>query len=297
MGGRLKVRLLPAVLAAAAVLAAPAESRPAAWRAVSPGGTTFTLLGSIHYLRDSDYPLHSSIDQLYGAADTLIMELDLDDLDPLQMSQALMQRGMARDGMLLSDRLSPDTLRKTTELAGEVGLGAGQLSGLEPWLVALMLTQLKMAQLGFDPNVGVEQHLLGRARSDQKEILGLESVDDQLAVFDSLTDAQQAEFLAQTVAEMGQLEDQAAQLVDAWQRGQVDTLAADLLAGLAAYPDLYRRLVAARNQDWAYELAHLARAQPRDYLVVVGTLHLVGEDSLVALLEQRGYQIVRLDTP
>ena len=116
-------------------------------------------------------------------------------------------------------------------------------------------------------------------------------------MFDSLTDAQQAEFLTQTVAEMGQLEDQAAQLVDAWQRGQVDTLAADLLAGLADYPDLYRRLVVARNQDWAYELAHLARAQPGDYLVVVGTLHLVGEDSLVTLLEQRGYQIVRLDTP
>ena len=298
MGERLTGSVLPAVLAATVLLAAaPAHSRPAAWRAVSPGGTTFTLLGSIHYLRGSDYPLHSSIDQLYGAADTVIMELDLDDLDPLQMSQALMQRGMAHDGARLADQLSPETLRKTTELAGQVGLPAAQLSGFEPWLVALMLTQLKMAQLGFDPNVGVEQHLLGRARSDQKEILGLETVDDQLAVFDSLTGTQQAEFLAQTVAEMGELEDQAAQLVDAWRAGQVDALAADLLAGLAEYPDLYRRLVVARNQDWAKELTRLARTQPRDYLVVVGTLHLVGEDSLVALLEQRGYEIVRLGPP
>ena len=290
-------RLTAGVLAAIALVAAPAYGQPAAWRAVNASGATFTLLGSIHYLRSSDYPLHGSIDQLYRSADTIVMELDLDDLDPLQMSQALMLRGMADDGVLLAERLPPAALRQTTALAGEVGLTAAQLSGFEPWLVALMLTQLKMAQLGFDPSVGVEQHLLGRARSDRKEILGLESMDDQLAVFDSLSSAQQAQFLTQTVAEIGQLEEQAGQLVDAWRAGQVDTLATDLLAGLASYPDLYRRLVVARNQDWAEELSRLARSQPQDYLVVVGALHLVGEDSLVELLKQRGYQIERLGEP
>ena len=297
MGRHLTRLLPPAALLAISLLAAAAQARPAAWSAVSPDGHQFTLLGSIHYLRASDYPLHGSIDRLYGAADTLIMDLDLDDLDPLKMSEALLQRGTAADGRLLAERLSAVEFSRTAELASEFGLSAGQLSGFEPWLVALMLTQLKMAQLGFDPNVGVEQHLLGRARADGKEILGLESVDDQLAVFDSLPSTQQVEFLTQTVTEMSQLEGQAAALVDAWLAGQVDTLAADLLAGLAEYPDLYQRLVVERNRDWVNELGRLPADDPQRYLVVVGTLHLVGEDSVVELLKQRGYAVERLDGP
>ena len=277
LGSTLKTAASTALLLGLVTLAWPAYGQPPAWRAVSPNGTEFTLLGSIHYLRASDYPLHESIDQLYQAADTLVMELDLDDLDPLQMSQALMERGTAEDGIPLADRLSTGTLRATSEVAGEFGLTTAQLSSLEPWLVALMLTQLKMVQLGFDPNVGLEQHLLGRAQNDHKEILGLETMDDQLSVFDNLTAVEQAQFLEQTVDEMGHIEAQADAMVDAWVAGEVATLATDLLAGLAEFPELHHRLVVARNTDWANELARLAEGGGKDYLVVVGSLHLVGE--------------------
>ncbi len=294
MGKLLRPAICSLALAALALLAPPAHTQPPAWRAVSPNGTRITLLGSIHYLRASDYPLPASVDQLYRAADTLIMELDLDDLDPVQMSQALLQRGTAVDGKTLAERLPPATLQGASDAAAELGVPLATLSGFEPWLVALTLTQLKMVQLGFDPSAGLEQHLLGRARKDNKDVLGLETVDDQLAVFDSLSNTQQAEFLQQTVAEMAGLANEAGILVDAWSAGNVERLAADLLAGLAEFPTLYKLLVVERNASWADQLNTLTGAADQDYLVVVGTLHLVGDDSLVGLLRARGFKIERL---
>lgn len=278
---------------ACALLAFPVGAEPPAWRVVSPTGGELRLLGSIHYLRQSDYPLPASIDRLYSSADVLVMELDLDDLDPMQMSQALLARGAATDGQSLAQRLPPDTLRNATDAAQDLGLPLEALSPFEPWLVALTLIQLKMSQLGYDPSVGLEQHLLARARGDDKEIVGLETLDDQLAVFDELSNAQQAEFLQQTIDEMAQVANEAAMLVDAWAAGNVEMLATDLLAGLSEFPALYRKLVVARNMSWADRLVALSRSD-QSYLVVVGTLHLVGADSLIGLLEKRGFKVERL---
>ena len=283
--------------AALALLPLLASAAPPAWRVTGPRGSPIILLGSIHYLRAADYPLPASIDRLYSDADALIMELDLDDLDPIQMSQDLVSRGTATDGKTLSDRLTSDTLRDASQAALDLGVPLEALSGFEPWLVALTLTQLKMAQLGFDPNVGLEQHLLGKARVDGKQVLGLETVDDQLAVFDGLSASQQAAFLEQTVDEMNGLADQAGALVDAWIAGNVETLAGELLAGLSEFPELYRSLVVKRNLSWADQLTELARNADHTSLVVVGTLHLVGDDSVVALLGKRGFTVTRLGDP
>ena len=289
--------LLRVIATALALLPLLASAHPPAWRVTSPRGGHMTLLGSIHYLRASDYPLPDTIDELYGNADNLIMELDLDDLDPLQMSQTLVSRGTAANGKSLSDRLPADTLRQASQAALDVGVTLEVMNRFEPWLVALTLTQLKMNQLGFDPGVGLEQHLLRKARTDGKQIRGLETVDDQLAIFDDLTEAQQAAFLEQTVDEMTGLADQVGTLVDTWMKGNVESLAADLLAGLLDFPELYQSLVVERNLDWAKQLAALANDSDQTSLVVVGTLHLVGDDSLVALLEKRGFTITRLGDP
>lgn len=290
----MKSLALRVAVASIALLPALANTQPPAWRVTAPNGISINLLGSIHYLRADDYPLPDSVDQLYQAADTLIMELDLDDLDPLQMSQDLVSRGTVTDGKSLDERLPAATLRGAQDAALALGIPLETLSRFEPWLIALTLTQLKMSQLGFDPNAGLEQHLLGRARADRKQILGLETVDDQLAVFDSLSESQQAAFLEQTVAEMAGLATEAGTLVDAWLSGDVELLAADLLAGLSEFPELYRLLVVERNLSWADQLTALSKNADGHHLVVVGTLHLVGEDSLVALMAKRGFAITRL---
>src|SRR5690606_23568957 len=88
-GGCGMIRRL-ALWLAAALTAAGANADPAAWRATAPSGEELWLLGSMHYLRASDYPLPAPIESLIDGADTIVMELDLDDIDPIAQQRTLL---------------------------------------------------------------------------------------------------------------------------------------------------------------------------------------------------------------
>ena len=81
-------------------------------------------------------------------------------------------------------------------------------------------------------------------------------------------------------------------LVGAWKAGDTVALAGLLSDEFDEFPDLYRRLTVDRNRAWVGRLSDLLD-EPDDYLVVVGALHLVGENSVIDLLEQRGYEVVQ----
>ena len=83
------------------------------------------------------------------------------------------------------------------------------------------------------------------------------------------------------------------QLVGAWRRGDAKGMAKLLQEGFDEYPDLYRPLTVERNRRWVPQVEQLLDDQD-DYLVVVGALHLVGTDSVIDLLERKGYKVEQL---
>ena len=102
----------------------------------------------------------------------------------------------------------------------------------------------------------------------------------------------QKRFLVMTLDESAQLDREIGELVGAWKAGDTAALAGLLSDEFDEFPDLYRRLTVDRNRAWVGRLADLLDDRD-DYLVVVGALHLVGKDSVVDLLEQRGYEVVQ----
>ena len=87
--------------------------------------------------------------------------------------------------------------------------------------------------------------------------------------------------------------DELAALLDGWRTGKLDALEAELRREFDGAPELYRALLSERNAKWMPKILAL-RDGPEDYLVVVGALHLVGADGVIALLEQRGVKLTRL---
>src|SRR5690606_7875574 len=147
-----------------------------------------------------------------------------------------------------------------------------------------------LAQSGIRADSGIERYLLGKAATDAKEVLGLETIDEQLAVFDGLPASEQQALLVQTLQEIESLGASVDELLDAWRDGRLDTLADELSAEFERFPALYDALVVARNRAWIDPLAaHLEAPEPR--LVVVGALHLIGEHSVVDLLRERGLSV------
>lgn len=267
-----------------------AQADPAAWHVSDSRGGELWLLGSVHYLRASDHPLPPVVDRLYTNADALVMELDLDDLDPAELQATFLAAAMLAPGRTLEDVLGPDAYRQAAARAQSLGVDLHLLTQFEPWLVAVTLMDVGMAQMGFRPEHGLEQTLLRRAAADAKPVRGLESLAAQVGVFDGLSLDAQSALLEQTLTELEAPSDMMHELVAAWRDGRLEALADTLMHDFEQFPGLYDALVAARNRRWVDTLDTMLAA-PERHLVVVGALHLVGKDSVVQLLSERGFEV------
>ncbi len=278
------------VIAALALVSCLAHGDPAAWRVTSAAGGELWLLGSVHYLRESDYPLPPNIDRLYEQSDGLVMEIDFDDLDAFAAPALFAQAGTLTPDRTLQDELAPSLYESAEAMAVELGLDWSIAAHYEPWMLAVVLMDLGMNSMGFDSDLGLEQHLLRLASRDGREILGLETLEDQIGIFDGLSSNEQADLLAQTLAELDSAEQMMDELLGAWREGRLDALADQLIADFETIPELYRALVTDRNQRWLVRLESLL-SDDESYLVVVGALHLVGEGSVVELLRDQGFTV------
>lgn len=251
------------------------------------------LLGSVHLLRPGDYPLPAGIEAAYADAEALIMELDMDDLDPVETQGLVSRLGVLPPGQSLAELVGPEAYAEASALAADLELPLDMLASVEPWLAAITIEQLALTRIGFDPAYGVESHLVGKAGNDGKEILGLERIEEQLAFLDGLSLDAQRSLLLQTLIDSAELESTMDGLIDAWRHGRLDELEDAMLEDIGEFPELYDALVFKRNQAWTEAIERLL-ADSKDYLVVVGALHLIGDDGLPAMLERRGHAAVQL---
>lgn len=245
------------------------------------------LLGSIHFLRAEDYPLPEAIGAAYREADILVTEIDLDDLDPIAAQGLMRELAVDPRGRDLRQLLGAADYAVVQAGVRALALDPAALSGFEPWYAALQITQLRLQQLGFDPAYGVEARLVQLAVTHGKEVLGLETLEQQLSALDSLPAAEQRRFLLTTLDEAASIDAGIDEILLAWRRGDTQTLERELLAGLDDQPVLRERILVERNRRWVERIEAMAGDGKR-YLVVVGALHLVGPDSVRAMLEQRG---------
>lgn len=266
------------------------NSQPVAWNVSHPDYSgRVTILGSIHLLRESDYPLPSIVDELYAQADKVIFEIDLDNLNALQMQSEFLSAAMLNSETTLADVIATDLYVETANKAREYGVDLALFDAFEPWFVAINLLTYGLSELGYQSEFGIEQYILRKALQDGKEVLGIEALSAQIDVFDSLSAIEQVAVLEQTLAELGKSDTVMQSMVEAWRNGQLEELESELLADFAEYPHLYDSLLVERNTNWANDLEHFI-ADGSDYVMIVGALHLVGEHSVPALLRERGYR-------
>jgi uncharacterized protein len=258
-----------------------------------PGKTNKVyLLGSMHLLKESEQ-LPAAIDSAYADAEALVMELDMDDLDPAQLQQAALALALQPEGRTLQQQLGPQTYQQFVAKTQALGIEPAMLDRFQPWFAAITLVQLQLMKMGFDPEAGVERRLTRRAAGDNKKIAGLETAREQLEILARLPDKQQREFLLYSVDDAERMASEVDALLSAWRSGDAKAMAKLLQEGFAEYPDLYRPLTVERNRKWLPQIEQLLDDR-EDYLVVVGALHLVGTDSVIDLLERKGYKVKQL---
>ena len=266
---------------------------PAFYR-VSKGNQQHWLLGSIHAGKPALYPLPEPVERAWLQSRALVMEVDMNSITPDQWQQTGSLTRLV-DGKPLKDHLPAELYQRTLMAGARYGIDEVTLATLRPWFAAITLTQAAMARSDFNSELGIDQHFATLAAKEGKPVVGFETLLEQLGYLASVGDNQTL-MLASTLDELPMLESGFTAVMKAWQQGDEATLI-NLLKEEMAPPALQswmeQTLLAERNHNWLKKWSTL----PNESFIVVGALHLYGEQGLLALLEQQGWHITPLTTP
>lgn len=262
---------------------------PALW-VVKDADTTVYLFGTVHILKPGLGWFDEGVKDAFDKSDRLVLELVE---PPVAESQALFGKlAMDQQGKTLRSKLS-DADRAVYETAmGKIGLPAAALDPFDPWAAAITLSLLAMQKSGFDANSGVEKQLSAAAKIGNKPIEGLESMEFQLGVFDTLPESEQVKFLVETAKLIDDAGSNMDKMVGLWASAETESLGRLMNEGLTSRT-LYDALLTKRNANWAKWIS-AQMEKPGVSFVAVGAGHLAGATSVQALLPAYGLSASRV---
>ncbi len=299
---------LPGVLGAAACPAQtpavhPPElhvstpATPALWQVKGVHGIVF-LFGSVHIMKPDVLWETARIREALKSSDVLYLEVAGLDADGIKAMQPLMLDLGMDPAHPLSTKIPKEDVEKIDAAVKTLGLpGEQALEPMQPWLACLTLSMLPAVKAGYGTDSGVDQKLLAEARDEKKPVKGFETAEEQLHFLADFPQVEQVELLHQTVADLPRSADQTQQIIADWSRGDVEKIASlenDEMKLKA--PALYQKLLVDRNEHFAEVLAGLLKnPSTGTVFVTIGAAHLAGPDSVLKMLERRGYPALRVE--
>jgi uncharacterized protein YbaP (TraB family) len=283
----------------AAQVAAPAPPSPPApadaarhlvWRVSKGARTVAFLVGSVHVLSKTAYPLPPVFDTVFEQSATLVEEVDLGASGDISALLPTAAGAVFTDGQTLRTVLDPATFKQVEGKVAATGMPLALVERMKPWLVSMLLVVPELTRAGFDPAQGLDRHYYDRAKAAGRPVRGLETAAYQVERLNGLPLPVQVEMLKATLDDVQAQVDSVETIVTAWRNGDVATLDRLLLQSFRESPAIYQRLLVERNRDWVPKIAQ-CEVEPRPCLVVVGGAHLLGPDGLVTLLGAAGFSL------
>ncbi|MEO6388949.1 MAG: TraB/GumN family protein [Croceibacterium sp.] len=261
---------------------------PALWQ-VSDADTTIYLFGTVHALPKDKEWFDGRIERAFNASNELVTEVDISDVTG--SGTELQAAGMLPDGQSLRAMMTSANREEYEAALVSLGVPVETLDKMEPWLAAMTLSLLPLLRSGYDTQSGVEISLGGKA-GDTKQRAALETIDQQIALFDTMPTDAQLSFLDQTVDQVTHATNDLDAMVAEWIKGDAAGLARLMNAELTD-PVLKDRLLLQRNANWAGWIQNRL-AQPGTVFIAVGAGHLAGDGSVQDQLRKRHLKVRRI---
>lgn len=258
------------------------DASPAIWEVTSPTGQKGWLFGTVHAL-PSDLGWGTPLlDETFAQAGVLVVEIA--DLDASYGQRLIAELSTTPGQPPLPSRVDEAERPALLALMDDAGMDSEDFADTETWAAALLLSGA--TRVG-DPRNGVDRALIAAA----DEVIGLETYGVQLSLFDTLSEEAQSDLL-NGVAEAHARQSENNMLVE-WLTGDAEAMGEQVNAALQGSPELRRVLLVDRNRNWTGQITRLVDAG-RAPFVAVGAGHLSGEDSVVEMLQARGYETRRI---
>jgi uncharacterized protein YbaP (TraB family) len=259
------------------------------------------LFGTIHLSRPSVTALPPRVLTALHAADAVYTEIPMDPATLVQMTP----RMFLPDGKTLDDILPPDLLAEAKSALREIdpNLPFNSFSRMQIWAFAAGLAGLE-DQIAYPGAIPQDMIVFQRGALNGKETGGLETPEEQLAIFEDLTADEQITMLRDGLRQMREIRkagnSPSEMIVNLYLAGDLDALGVELQKWMdpSSSPlsaKLEERLLLRRNRLMAERISGILRTNVgRSAFFAVGAAHLYGETGLIALLQKRGFEVVRV---
>lgn len=262
------------------------------WK-VEKGGQQLFIGGTIHVLSPSDYPLPSVFDAAYQQAEMVVFETDLQQLQTPAFQAKMLSVSSLPHGKSLKDVLSQATYQDLERFLQSRAIPIEMIIHYKAGMATVMITMIELQRLGLG-GAGVDAFFHAKALQDQKSLGQLETADEQLDFLATMGEGMEDDMIASALQDMHGLQAEMASLKSAWMRGDNRRLQKTLVEPLKNnFPNVYQNLMVKRNRAWMSKIEAMLQTDEVE-LVLVGALHLVGDDSILAELVAKGYRVEML---
>ena len=302
MTNRLSISTIATAVAVAFgfAFASPAQAGTCCvWR-VTNIDYPFYLVGTVHALSGSDYPLPKGYDEALRNSQKLIFEIKPDPKSDFPDKFAL--AAAYPKGDQIGRHVHPQTWQFLAKQYGYShmfefpwSIGNHRLAGIEqlrPWAVAYMLWGIRGYNDVFSTH-GVDNHLAYQGRRMGKELAGLETSDEHVAVMAGMSDTESELILLDALVRGDKRRDDYNKYRAAWKKGDIATLWQLDQRERKLNPGGEAKLVDLRNVKWIPRIKQEIKTG-KPTAIIAGASHFPGYNGVVALLEHQGYKLEQL---
>ena len=251
---------------------------------------TSFLFGTVHIIPEEDFFWPEGMLGAIAGSDEIIMEIDLDDMYDLGKQMALLPKLIMKDGIGLKDLYTEEEYTIVKGHFADMGIPFFIMEKLKPmFLIVFASGDFEMGQ-DFEQGgfKSYEMEIYEKAQESDIEVGGLETIEYQVSVFDSIPYERQADMLLDAIQTAGEEDDAMEQMFEIYKQQDLDAmvLSMDEDEDIKDFEDILNHN---RNQNWIPLIEE--RIKERSCFFAVGAGHLGGDKGVIRLLRKEGYKV------
>ena len=255
------------------------------------------LYGTIHLIPKNDFFLTDATKKVFNASQKVTFEINMKEMNNPMAMISIFTKAMMPNGKTLKDFLNAEDYGLVQRKFDSIGMPLKMLERIKPMFLSVMLGtdgEKITAEGGgiseTSKSTSYEMEFLQMGEKQKKEFGGLETVEFQMGIFDSIPYKVQAEMLVKTIKNGSAGNDDLGKMVEMYKKQDIEAMSKMLQSDdqneLAGYENM---LINSRNTNW---IPLMAKAMSEKItFFAVGAGHLGGEKGVVNLLKKEGYTV------
>ncbi len=249
--------------------------------------------GTIHILRNSDYPLPIEYNKAYNKSEKLYFETDLSGISEPSIQQSLFSKMLLKKGKTLSSLLSKDIYKMLDNYCKKYSINIKDFEPYKPAMLVLLLTVTEIRNMGFVAQ-GVDDFFEQKALKHKRKVGQLETIEEQLEYISFFGEGNENNFVLQSLKDLDKIKSSFTKMISSWRKGDTKSLNELFIKDLKRdYPNLYKTLLVDRNNNWLPIIKSMFNTKQIEF-VLVGSAHLIGSDGIINQLKKDGYKIEKV---